>query len=71
MRWLKKAIGCPFWTRMAPKLLVEASHSTVNTLAKSSMAGTGTEVTTSLSAANVPAAASDQEKPSFLRRAVS
>jgi hypothetical protein len=40
-------------------------------LAKSGIASTGAEVTADLRAVNAVVAASSQEKPSFLRRAVS
>jgi len=57
--------------RIAPKPWEEASHSTVNGLVKSGMERMGAEVTAALSAVNAAAAASFQENPSFLRRAVS
>jgi hypothetical protein len=54
----------------ALKPSVDASHSTVNCLAKSGMARTGADVMAALSAVNVAAVASSQEKPSFLSKVV-
>jgi hypothetical protein len=68
---LKKAIGWPSWTSTAPNPCDDASHSTVNCLLKSGMARTGAEVTAALRASKAAAASSDQENPSFFRRAVS
>jgi hypothetical protein len=67
---LKKATRWPSWTKTAPKPNDDASHSTVNSLAKSGMARMGADVTAAMSAVNVAAPASSQEKPS-LSRAVS
>jgi hypothetical protein len=50
--------------------MVDASHSTMNSLAKSGMARTGADVTAALSAENAVAAASSHVKPSFLSNAV-